>query len=114
MEELTIFEAAHILGTTPADAKVILGRRRCTTESVEGLAVQHYRWRQHTENAESYWVTVSRAAEILEVSPQRVKQLLDADLLPYLTTPTRVRLMRRAQLETIANARLSRRLREDP
>jgi len=51
-----------------------------------------------------------QAAQILGVSIQRVKQLLDKDFLPYLTHRDGTRLMRRQQLETVANARLSRRL----
>lgn len=110
MEELSIFEAAHILGTTPAEAKELLKGHDLTSESVEDVALDHYRWRAHVDNVDSYWVTVKQAAVIHDVSTQRVKQLLVKDLLPYVTTHTGVRLMRRQQLETVASARLARRL----
>lgn len=74
---------------------------------------QYYPWKAHVDDPDSYWVTVKQAADVLGVSAQRVKQLLDADLVPHVTK-TRgrgVRLMRREQLATVANARLSRRLR---
>jgi hypothetical protein len=46
------------------------------------------------------------------VSIQRTKQLLDKDFLPYVTHKTGARLMRWGQLETVASARLTRRLLE--
>ena len=65
---------------------------------------------QHTDDSESYWVTVGQAAEILDLSVQRVKQLLDEDRLPYLLPRFGVRLMRRQQIDVVANARQSREL----
>ena len=112
-QRVTVFDAAHILGCSPRQAQALLARRRpLTLARVEALALEHYSWRRHTHDPESYWVTVSQAAEILGVSIQRTKELLDKDFLPYLTHKSGARLMRRQQLETVANARLSRRLRE--
>ena len=45
-----------------------------------------------------------QAAEILDVSIQRVKQLLEKDFLPYAGHASGARLMRREQLLTVANA----------
>jgi len=110
---VTTFDAAHILGCSPGEAKALLARRRpLTLEEVEALALEHYSWRRHTHDPESYWVTVSQAAEILGVSIQRTKQV-DKDFLPYATHKSGARLMRRQQLETVANARLSRKLQEN-
>ncbi len=107
----TVFDAAHILGCSPQEAKAPLGQRRqLTLEKIETVALEHYPWRRHTHDPESYWVTVGQAAEILGVSTQRVKQLLAKNFLPYSVHKTGARLMRREQLETVANARLSRRL----
>ncbi len=106
----TVFEAARILGCSPHEAKVMLAGRRFTLADVEALALEYYPWRRHTRDLDSYRVTVRQAAEILGVSIPRVKQLLDTDYLPYLTHRDGARLMRREQLETVANARLSRKL----
>ena len=123
MEHLSIFEAAHILGLPPADARPLLqaegltgprtSKVKATNQRIEEIALRHYRWRRHTHDPDSYWVTASQAAEIVGVSIQRVKQLLDKDFLPYVTHKSGARLMRREQLEIVANARLSRRLREN-
>ena len=82
-----------------------------TLETVERLAVQHYRWKVHVHDPASYWVTVKQAAEILGVSIQRVRQYLDNEQVPYVVHRNGVRLVRREQLETVANARAARRLR---
>jgi len=63
-----------------------LPTRRPTLAEVEALAlVERYSWRRHTHDPDSYWVSVMQAADILGVSVQRVKQLLDKDFLPYST-----------------------------
>lgn len=119
MDELTIFEAAHVLGCTPPAARWLLvqcglakpATVRFKLDDVEALAVEEYRWRQHTDDPDSYWVAVGQAAEILGISAQRVKQLLDVGKLPHQTHRDGTRLMRRRQLETVANARESRKLR---
>lgn len=56
-------------------------------------------------------MTLKQASDILGVSIQRVKQYLDKEQVPYVLHRNGVRLMRREQLETVANARKARRLR---
>ena len=122
MDGLTLFEAAHILGLPPEKARPplrqhgLIGPRSQRVQGaaadVEQVALEHYPWRRHVSDPNAYWVTVQQAAEILDVSPQRVKQLLDKDFLPHVVHRSGVRLMRREQLHTVANARLSRRLQE--
>lgn len=112
MEQVDAFEAARILGCGPDEACRFLGGSRAPLDWVEELALQLYPWRRHLDDLDSYWCTVSQAAEqVLGLSVQRVKQLLDGDRIPYVTHVSGARLMRRAQLETVANARLARRLR---
>ena len=73
------------------------------------MALERYSCRHHADDPDSYWVTVSSAAEILGVSIQRAKQLLEKGFLPYVTHRDGARLMRREQVETVANAQASRR-----
>ena len=113
METLDAFEAARVLGCTPNEARRLLNNGQPTTlERVERLALNSYRWMAHVDDPDSYWVTVKQAAAILGVSRQRIKQLLEADRLPHEVTHGQVRLMRREQLETVANARQARKLRQ--
>jgi hypothetical protein len=63
------------------------------------------------DDPDSYWVTVKQPSDILGLSTQRVKQYLDNDQVPYALHRNGTRLMRRAQLETVANTRTARRLR---
>lgn len=55
-----------------------------------------------------YWVNVNETAAIFGVVRSRVRQLLDADRLPYVTAPNGRRYIRRHQLHVIANAREAR------
>ena len=121
MEELSIFEAAHVLGCTPHQAKDLLRehglvgprgghRGRLTVESVEALAVECYPWRSHLDDPESYWVSNTQAREILGVNKERVNQLADKGFLPFATHHDGTRLYRRFQLEIVSNARLARKL----
>ena len=57
--------------------------RHLPLPEVERVALQTYRWRRFVDDARSSWVTVRQTAGILGVSRQRVKQLLEADRLPY-------------------------------
>jgi hypothetical protein len=111
VEHLTPFDAARILGCTPAQAAELLDGDPATLEHVEQLAFHRYRWKAHVDDPDSYWVTVKQASNILGVSIQRVKQYLDNDQVPYVLHRNGTRLMRREQLETVANARTARRLR---
>ena len=110
MEHLTSFDAARVLGCTPAQAADLLTGQPATLEHVERLALERYRWKAHVDDPNSYWVTVKQASDILGVSIQRVKQYLDNDQVPYVLHRNGTRLMRREQLETVANARAARRL----
>jgi excisionase family DNA binding protein len=120
--EVTQAEAAYILGCHPTTvhrlvAQGVLGwepgrHRQLSREDVERLAVQ--RWRRRDPDAPddgvSYWVTAKQAGEILGVGRTRVGQLVESERLPCVRTSRGERLFRRAQVEVIANARLSRRL----
>lgn len=108
---LTIFEAAHILGLSPEQARRVLDERQPDVDELEQLAMEHYPWHTHARNDDSYWCTSRQAAKVLGLSYQRVKQLLDDDRLPYLVHRSGARLLRRHQVEVIANAREARFLR---
>ena len=113
-------EAAHILGVSRATVhrQVHAGdlpahggpqsRRRLSRREVEQLAVARYD-RNHPPGPDSYWVTRPEAARILDVNRARVWQLAQRGFLPSESAPDGTRLYRRAQLQVIANARLSRR-----
>jgi hypothetical protein len=74
---------------------------------VDGLARETYPWRRRVPD--SYWVAGNEAAAILDLSRQRLQQLAAEDRVPYILHVDGIRLYRRAQLETSANARESRR-----
>ena len=81
--------------------------RQLSRRDVERLSLA--RWSGVTGD-DSYWVTVRQAAAILGVNRSRVGQLVEAERIPFETTPSGRRLFRRQQLEVIGNARLARRL----
>jgi predicted HTH domain antitoxin len=97
--ELTSEDAARILGCRPEEVSGMLDDRAASLEYVEELALEHYRWRAHVDDPQSYWVTLKQAAAILGVSPQRVKNDLAQGLVPFVVHRDGVRLMRREQLE---------------
>ncbi len=106
------FDPAHVLGCAPAEAAALLRGRRVTPGEVESVAMTHYSWRSHLRDSDSYWVTVSQAAQILQVSPQQVKRLLDEGQLPHVVHVSGARLMRRRQIQRRAAA--ARRVRRAP
>jgi hypothetical protein len=114
MGTLDAFQAAQVLGYAPTEARRLLNAQPATLERVERMALDGYRWKSHNDDPDSYWVTVKQAASILDVSRQRVKQLLEADQVPYEVARGGARLMRREQLETVANARMARRMASRP
>jgi hypothetical protein len=109
--DLTIDAAAHILGMLAWQAERILGPGPYELEAVEISALDHYQPSAHRADRFSYWLTSSTAAELMGVSPARVKRMVSADRLPYMTHHSGLRLLRRHQVEVIANARESRLLR---
>ncbi len=42
-----------------------------------------YRWRQHLDDADSYWITGQEAADVLGVNLSRVRVLAAKDRIPY-------------------------------
>ena len=122
MEPITLFDAAHILGLPPEKSRRVLqahgyvgprsSRVKASVTQLEQLAMDTYPWHTHAHNNDSYWLTSRQAAEVLDLSSARVRQLLDEDRLPHLVHRSGARLLRRSQLEIIANARLSRQLQD--
>jgi excisionase family DNA binding protein len=72
---------------------------------VEQLALERY-----TPQPWTYWLTTRQAADVLGVTPVWVRQLVKRGFLPAVTHDGH-RYFRRHQVEVIANARESRRLR---
>lgn len=117
VDPVTIEEAAAILGCSVASVRrrVLEGRlprRRqkgkqgaFSRAEVEELATEVYDWRRHVHDATSYWVTTEQAVVILGVVHQRVRQLAERDLLPYLWHRDGIRLFGREQLEVVAQGR---------
>ena len=100
METFNTSQAAHVLGCPPKQARRILEDQPATPVHVEQLALDRYHWKAHVDDPRSHGSLSSRLARILHLSRQRVKQLLEADRLPYEVGRSGVRLMRRRQLET--------------
>lgn len=109
--ERSIEAAAHILGMLAWQAEKILGAGPYELEAVERAALEHYQPSAHRVDRFSYWLTSGAAAELMGVSPARVKRMVTADRLPYVMHRSGLRLLRRHQVEVIANARGSRLLR---
>lgn len=109
--ELTIDGAGHVLGMLAWQAEKILGPGPYELEAVEKAALEHYQPSAHRADRFSYWLTSGTAAELMGVSPARVKRMVSADRLPYVTHHSGLRLLRRHQVVVIANARESRLLR---
>ena len=98
----TEFDPARVLGCERPEAENLLRGKLVTPGEAESIAVRVYPWRAHLHDDESYWVTTSQAARLLGVSRKHVRRLLDAHRLPYVTHCTGVRLMRREQIEALA------------
>jgi hypothetical protein len=96
--ELDRQEVARIVGCTQEEVSALLDGRPATRERAEELASQHYRWRRHVDDPDSYWVTLKQASAIRGVSTQRMKQLLDSGEVPFVVHRDGVRLMRRDEL----------------
>jgi hypothetical protein len=92
-------EAARILGCHPwtVGAYVRSGRLRSAGKNVrrglsradvEALACDVYRWQDHRDDEEPYWIVGERAAETLGVNGTRVRQFVAADRIPSSVTAT--------------------------
>ncbi len=89
----------------------LASRKRHQTLSradVEALALQVYEHRSHRNDAESFWVTSQRAADILGVNIARLNQLVAKGFLPFEVHADGTRMYRREQLSVVANAREAR------
>lgn len=99
---ITEFDPARVLGCERSEAESLMRGKLVTPGEAESIAVRVYPWRRHLHDEDSYWITTSEAARILGVSRKRVRRLLDRHRLPYVTHCTGVRLMRREQIEALA------------
>ena len=102
-----------MLGVHPGTVARIIRRGELTTPSkwakaglsradVERLSLA--RWRPGNPE----WLTIAQAAEVLGVTPPRVRQLAEAGRLPYERSPAGRRLFQPAQVAVIARARRER------
>jgi len=96
------FDPARVLGCDRSEAESLLRGKLVTPGEAESIAVRMYPWRRHLHDDDSYWITTSQAARILGVSANHVRRLLDRHRLPYAMHRTGVRLMRREQIEALA------------
>jgi hypothetical protein len=96
------FDPVSMLGCSPDEARSLLKGHPVTPGEVEAVARSHYNWRKHLHDDRSYWVVTSQAARILGVSPAQVSSLLLRRRLPFVTHRSGVRLMRRADVEALA------------
>lgn len=119
-DAITWRQAAQILGCSVSTVARLVragelsrgpawAHRQLSRPQVEAVALARYHPRR-SAGRDPYWLTSAQAARTLGVSPGRVRQLADAERIPYATTPKGQRLYRCKQLEVVANARPSRRL----
>ncbi len=95
-------DLATILGCGREEATRLLRGRPVTRGEVDAAARIHYDWRRHLDDPDSYWVTISQASRILGLRPKVVRRLLDRRQLPSITHDSGVGLMRRHEIESIA------------
>ena len=100
--EPTVFDPGKVLGCSLEEARRLMRGRVVTPGEVEGVALEHYQWRAHLQDPDSYWVTAGQAADILGVSQAEVRELLSEGRLPFVMHRSGVKLMRRHQLREIA------------
>ena len=101
------FDPMRVLGCSREEARALFHGRAVTPGEAEAIAERAYPWRRHLHDPASYWITTSEAARVLHMSPHQVKRLLDQDRLPHVVHASGVRLMRRRQVEALAESRLS-------
>jgi excisionase family DNA binding protein len=102
----TRFDPTMMLGCSAKEAQTLLEGRLVTPGEVEAVALRSYPWRRYLRDSESYWITTSQAAEILHLSVPQVRHLLQERKLPYATHRSGVRLMRREEIQAIAQTRV--------
>ena len=102
------FDPAHVLGCSRERALQLFHSRPVTPGEAEAIAAGCYPWRRHLDDPDSYWVTSGGAARILGLSVSQVRRLLDHHRLPVVHHASGVRLMRRTQIETLAEKRPER------
>jgi excisionase family DNA binding protein len=100
--EPTVFDPARVLGCSLERARRLMRGHVVTPGEVESVALDYYPWRAHLRDPDSYWITVSQAADILGVSDAELRRMLAHRRLPFSTHRSGVRLMRRRQIEEIA------------
>ena len=62
------FDPARVLGCSLERARRLMRGHVVTPGEVESVALEYYPWRAHLRDPDSYWITVSQAADILGVS----------------------------------------------
>ncbi|HYO40699.1 MAG TPA: helix-turn-helix domain-containing protein [Nocardioidaceae bacterium] len=101
----SVFDPALVLGCTEEEALALLHGRRVTPGEVESVAVTSYQWWRHLRDPGSYWVTTSQAARLLHVPAGAVRRMLDDGRLSCVVHSSGVRLMRRHEVEELAQRR---------
>jgi len=96
------FDPLSVLGCDEDEFRAVMHGRPVTPGEVEAAARQHYRWRAHIHEDDSYWVTVTEAAGIIGVSTTAVRRLLAEGRLPQLTHVSGVHLIARDDAEAMA------------
>ena len=99
------FDPTHILGCSRGQALELFHGRPVTPGEAEAIAATSYPWRRHLHDPGSYWITTSETARLLHLSAPQVKRLLDHGQLRHVRHVSGVRLMRRAQIVALAEAR---------
>jgi hypothetical protein len=104
------FDFLSVLGLRDEDEfRSVMRGRPVTPGEVEAAAREHYRWREHVRDRDSYWVTVGEAARLLEEPPAAVRRLVDRGRIRSIVHVSGVRLMPRHDVEQLAQERTTAR-----
>ena len=95
----------HILGCSREEAVELFHGRPVTPGEAEAIAERSYHWRRHLHDPNSYWITTTQAARILDLTPRQVRRLLDRGQLQHVRHASGVRLMRRAHIVALGETR---------
>lgn len=118
-DPVTLEEAARILGCSKSAARRLIlkagissaGRLEppsLSREAVEHLALSTFRWREHLEDLEGYWISGQRAADVLDVNVARLNRLAGKGFVPFELHADGTRLYRREQLQVVGQSREAR------